>query len=37
VENGGVAFMGDTKGGAFDVPGKLARGWLSSLRKNREI
>jgi type II restriction/modification system DNA methylase subunit YeeA len=23
-----VAFMGDTKGGAFDVPGELARQWL---------
>lgn len=28
-ENVGVAFMGDTKGGAFDVPGDLARQWLS--------
>ncbi|WP_234450721.1 class I SAM-dependent DNA methyltransferase [Paracoccus sp. MC1862] len=28
-ENAGVAFMGDTKGGAFDVPGELARKWLS--------
>ncbi len=28
-ENAGVAFMGDTKGGAFDVPGKLARAWLA--------
>ena len=27
-ENAGVAFMGDTKGGAFDVPGRLAREWL---------
>ena len=27
-ENAGVAFMGDTKGGAFDIPGKLARAWL---------
>ena len=27
-ENAGVAFMGDTKGGAFDVPGDLARRWL---------
>ena len=27
-ENRGVAFMGDTKGGAFDVPGDLARQWL---------
>jgi type II restriction/modification system DNA methylase subunit YeeA len=32
-ENAGVAFMGDTKGGAFDVPGKLARDWLK-LPKN---
>jgi hypothetical protein len=24
-ENRGVSFMGDTKGGAFDVPGELAR------------
>jgi type II restriction/modification system DNA methylase subunit YeeA len=30
AENGGVAFMGDTKGGSFDVPAKLARGWLSA-------
>lgn len=29
VENAGVAFMGDTKGGAFDVPGALARQWLA--------
>jgi hypothetical protein len=28
VENRGAAFMGDTKGGAFDVPGALARQWL---------
>jgi type II restriction/modification system DNA methylase subunit YeeA len=28
VENANVAFMGDTKGGAFDVPGQLAREWL---------
>ena len=28
-ENTGVAFMGDTKGGPFDVPGDLAREWLS--------
>lgn len=27
-ENAGIAFMGDTKGGAFDVPGDLAREWL---------
>jgi type II restriction/modification system DNA methylase subunit YeeA len=29
-ENEGVAFMGDTKGGAFDVPGELARSWLQA-------
>lgn len=27
-ENRNVAFMGDTKGGAFDVEGSLARQWL---------
>lgn len=27
-ENANVAFMGDTKGGAFDIPGELARQWL---------
>ena len=27
-ENAGIAFMGDTKGGAFDVAGNLAREWL---------
>lgn len=27
-ENRNVAFMGDTKGGAFDIPGELAREWL---------
>ena len=27
-ESAGVAFMGDTKGGAFDVPGDQAREWL---------
>ncbi|MDE0126754.1 MAG: hypothetical protein OXN97_19485 [Bryobacterales bacterium] len=26
--NAGVAFMGDTKGGPFDVPGDLAKKWL---------
>ena len=26
--NAGAAFMGDTKGGPFDVPGDLAREWL---------
>ncbi|MEI9803320.1 MAG: class I SAM-dependent DNA methyltransferase [Pseudolabrys sp.] len=28
TENLNVAFMGDTKGGAFDIPGELAREWL---------
>ena len=28
AQNAGVAFMGDTKGGPFDVPGELAREWL---------
>lgn len=28
-ENLGTSFMGDTKGGAFDVPGELARAWLA--------
>ena len=27
-ENAGVAFMGDTKSGAFDAPGELAAEWL---------
>ncbi len=27
-QNAGVAFMGDTKGGAFDIDGDLARQWL---------
>lgn len=27
-ENSGIAFMGDTKSGPFDVPGELARQWL---------
>ena len=29
AENQGVAFMGNTKGGAFDVPGGIARAWLA--------
>lgn len=29
AENSGVAFMGDTKGGAFDIAGTLAREWLA--------
>ncbi|WP_144445562.1 class I SAM-dependent DNA methyltransferase [Inquilinus limosus] len=28
-ENAGIAFMGNTKGGSFDVPGELARKWLA--------
>lgn len=28
-DNRSVAFMGDTKGGPFDVPGELARSWLT--------
>ena len=28
VQNTGVAFMGDTKGGPFDISGDLAREWL---------
>jgi hypothetical protein len=28
AENVGIAFMGDTKGGAFDVSGEFARKWL---------
>ena len=28
AENGGVAFMGDTKGGPFDIDGDQAREWL---------
>ena len=27
-QNAGVAFMGDTKGGPFDIPGDKAREWL---------
>ncbi len=30
IENNDVAFMGDTKGGAFDIPGDLARVWLKA-------
>ncbi|PXW67131.1 DNA methyltransferase [Methylobacterium sp. B4] len=30
AENRGVAFMGNTKGGAFDVPGDIARAWLTA-------
>ncbi len=28
-ENLGIAFMSDTKGGPFDIPGNLAKEWLS--------
>ncbi len=28
-ENADLAFMGDTKGGPFDIPGTLARQWLA--------
>ena len=28
ARNAGASFMGDTKNGAFDVPGDLARAWL---------
>lgn len=28
TENAGVAFMGDTKGGPFDIAGTVARSWL---------
>lgn len=30
AENRGVAFMGNTKGGAFDVTGDVARAWLAA-------
>ena len=32
TENADVAFMGDTKGGAFDISGDLARAWLRAPR-----
>ena len=28
-ENAGVSFMGTTKGGAFDIPGEVARQWIA--------
>ena len=42
AENQGVSFMGDTKGGAFDVPGELAREMLRQPtnvngRRNTEV
>jgi len=40
-ENLGIAFMGDTKGGPFDIPGELAREMLASPnpdgRSNSEV
>jgi type II restriction/modification system DNA methylase subunit YeeA len=41
-ENRSIAFMGDTKGGAFDIPGDLARQWLemplnANGRSNSEV
>ena len=40
-ENLGIAFMGDTKGGPFDVPGTIAREWLRRPnpdgRDNRDV
>ena len=41
-ENLNVSYMGDTKGGAFDVPGTLARTWLelptnSNNRSNADV
>ena len=30
--NEGIAFMGDTKGGPFDIPGEQAREWLKAPR-----
>lgn len=40
-ENAGVAFMGDTKGGAFDIPADVARGMLDAPnpdgRSNRDV
>jgi type II restriction/modification system DNA methylase subunit YeeA len=42
TENRGVSYMGDTKGGAFDVSGELARAWLQlptnpNGRRNAEV
>ncbi|HEX2864523.1 MAG TPA: DNA methyltransferase, partial [Deinococcales bacterium] len=40
-ENGGISFVGDQKGGAFDVSGELARTWLDlpnpGGRSNRDV
>ncbi|MBI2301186.1 MAG: class I SAM-dependent DNA methyltransferase [Armatimonadetes bacterium] len=39
--NGGIAFVGDTKGGAFDIPGEVAGAWLDAPnpmgRSNRDV
>jgi type II restriction/modification system DNA methylase subunit YeeA len=41
ADNLGIAFMGDTKGGAFDVAGDIAREWLKAHnphgRSNAEV
>lgn len=41
AENQGVAFIGIQKGGPFDIPGELARGWLElpnpGGRSNRDV
>jgi type II restriction/modification system DNA methylase subunit YeeA len=42
TQNAHTAFMGDTKGGAFDVPGDMARNWLKlpvnpNGKKNEEV
>ena len=41
AENLGIAFMGDTKGGPFDIPNEVAQGMLSSLnphgKGNRDV
>ena len=42
ASNVGVAFMGDTKGGPFDIPGDLARRWLQlpanpNMRPNADV
>ncbi len=40
-ENAGIAYMGDTKGGAFDIDEAVARGWLEAKnphgRSNAEV
>ncbi len=34
VQNQNLAYMGDTKGGSFDIPGELAREMLQSVNKS---